>query len=1103
MSTIWKVLTRKKEIDTESVEETRLSRVLGTFDLTALGVGSTLGVGIYVLAGKVALTAGPSVILSFLIAAIASVFAGLCYAEFGARTPKTGSAYVYTYVCVGEFVAFVIGWNLILEYVIGSASVARGLCLYLDTLLNNTLENTFKEIAPINVSFMSEYFDFMAFGISIVLAIALAFGLKESSLVNNIFTSLNIGIVLFVIIAGSLKADFKNWNIQPSNTTNATNIGEGGFFPFGLEGTIAGAATCFYGFIGFDCIATTGEEVRNPRKAIPIAIIVSLGIVFLAYFGISTILTLMVPYYLQDARASIPYAFDQIGWGWAKWVVAVGGTCGLLASLFGAMFPLPRIIFAMASDGLVFKFLGKINPRFQTPVIGTILAGVLTGLMGALFDLAQLVNMMSIGTLMAYTVVAASVLLLRYTDEERRQYAPVRVNSDSDDNELSIFRYSDSDQLTPERTNTRYIAQFLNCGRHSQPTKKSQNIVAFNVFLYCVTCIFIGLSAIYLKNSISEGETWAIVLASTAIGIACILIMSVATQPVSRQELSFKVPMVPLIPALSILTNIYLMLNLDSETWIRFAVWMAVGLPTYYFSIKSQNPEVTETKVKPNEPLANGTSNGGEHYYDNVAFVEELTANAETVPKKKKKAPVAPPVLEDKIEDKIIGELDEMLDKVAKDLEFDRKSSVGSVSVSMSREENVVADVHCDNVLNPAVPSPPDPKLERPTTLALTTNVNDDVESAEVQKNAVELRRSSSVDSPAPPDTPVSFKSAPVSSDDDPTASPEQISPTPTPPPSANVSPLPTPKLVTFTIPPPPPIPMPEIVQESKNITKQEAQEEEKENKHNSTLPRITSNDPEMPEIIPESKDITEQEALKDKEQKENKHKSTLPRINSNDIKRITLKSIAKKRVQIEDQNKADEPDDDNLKLGSERAKSFKEKLSNKLAEVPMTPFYIMPRKKQAAPKPPQEHKKNENVLEESINKDQAREKLGLFVTSRLSWLDPSKEGSPVTSAPPSPNVEIDLPSTPSPETHDVDEPIVEAVDKDYMAHQNRMKNVFRSLKVGELTKEPNTSERNFKSLDHREHKVDDKDKHKQAMSEIFKTIQLRRKASAAQQSKV
>ncbi|XP_072387509.1 cationic amino acid transporter 2-like isoform X2 [Diabrotica undecimpunctata] len=1037
MSTVWKVLTRKKEIDTESVEETRLSRVLGTFDLTALGVGSTLGVGIYVLAGKVAVTAGPSVILSFLIAAIASVFAGLCYAEFGARTPKTGSAYVYAYVSVGEFVAFVIGWNLILEYVIGSASVARGLCSYLDTLLNNTLENTFKEIAPIHVSFMSEYFDFLAFGISILLAIALAFGLKESSLANNIFTSLNIGIVLFVIIAGSTKADFKNWNIQPNNSTNSTIIGEGGFFPFGLEGTIAGAATCFYGFIGFDCIATTGEEVRNPRKAIPIAIIVSLGIVFLAYFGISTVLTLMVPYYLQDTRASIPYAFEQIGWGWAKWVVAVGGTCGLLASLFGAMFPLPRIIYAMASDGLVFRFLGKVNPRFQTPVIGTILAGLLTGLMGALFDLEQLVNMMSIGTLMAYTVVAASVLLLRY---------------------------SDSDQLTPERTNTHYIAQFLNCGRHSEPTKKSQNIVTFNILLYCVTCILIGLSAIYLKDPISEGQTWAIALASTAIGVACILIMSIATQPVSRQELSFKVPMVPLVPALSILVNIYLMLNLDTETWIRFAVWMAVGLPTYYFSVKSY--EVKETKIKSNELRANGTSNGGEHYYDNVAFVEELTANTETIPKKKK-APAVPPVVEDKIEDKIIGELDEMLDEVAKDLEFDRKSSVGSVSVSMSREENVVADVHCDNVLNPAISIPPDPTLERPTTLALKTIAKDDVESAELQKNAVELRRSSSVDSPAPPDTPVSFKSAVGDSDDDPTASPEQISPTPTPPPSANVSPLPTPKLVeTFTVPPPPPIPMPEIIQESKNTTEQE--------------------------VLP-----------KDKEEKENKHKSTLPRITSNDIKRITLKTTAKKRVEIEDQFKADEPDDDNLKVGSDKAKTFKEKLSNKLAAVPLTPFYMLPRKKHAAPPPPQDHKKNENVLEESINKEQAKEKLGLFVTSRLSWLEPSNEGSPA-SAPASPNVDIDLPSTPSIEIHgdsnDVDEPIVEAVDEDYIAHQNRMKNVFRSLKVGELTKEPNSSVRNVKSL---EHKIDDKAKHRQAMSDIFKTIQLRRKASAAQQSKV
>nr|CAH7724907.1 unnamed protein product [Callosobruchus chinensis] len=310
MATIWRVLTRKKVLDEGSVEETRLSRVLSTYDLTALGVGSTLGVGVYVLAGHVAKdTAGPSVVLSFLIAAVASLFAGLCYAEFGARVPKAGSAYVYSYVCVGEFVAFVIGWNLILEYVIGSASVARGLSLYLDTLINNTMQNAFIEVAPIDIPYLSKYFDFFACSISIILAVALAMGIKESSFVNNIITILNILVILFVIIAGSTEvsftqkllfpADIANWEVDPNKVINGTHVGKGGFFPFGVEGMIKGAATCFYGFVGFDCIATTGEEVRNPKRAIPISIMLSLFIIFLSYFGISTVVTLMLPYYEQ------------------------------------------------------------------------------------------------------------------------------------------------------------------------------------------------------------------------------------------------------------------------------------------------------------------------------------------------------------------------------------------------------------------------------------------------------------------------------------------------------------------------------------------------------------------------------------------------------------------------------------------------------------------------------------------------------------------------------------------------------------------------------------------------------------------------------------
>ncbi|RZC32159.1 high affinity cationic amino acid transporter 1-like, partial [Asbolus verrucosus] len=720
MNTVWKVLTRKKILDPVTAEQSELGRVLNTFDLTALGVGSTLGVGVYVLAGQVAKeTAGPSVVLSFLIATVASVFAGLCYAEFGARAPRAGSAYIYSYVCVGEFIAFVIGWNLILEYVIGSASVARGLSLYLDTLINDTLKNTFIDIAPINVKFMSEYFDFFAFGVSVFLAIALAFGMKESSIVNNVVTFLNLSVVLFVIIAGATKADTKNWHLTPP--ANMTDAGEGGFFPFGIEGMIKGAATCFYGFVGFDCIATTGEEVKNPKKAIPMAIIFSLFIIFLAYFGTSTVITLMLPYYSQDPNAPIPYAFESKGWDVAKWIVAIGAIFGLCASLFGAMFPLPRIIYAMASDSLVFRFLGKVSSRFKTPVTGTLLAGLLTGLMAALFDLKQLVNMMSIGTLLAYTIVAASVLLLRYEVEKGGIYEPLRALLDSEDSDTytdnrgmdDVGSSEEIELMTNGDASSSVWKQIFNCGRQECPTEVSEKIVKVEVCLYCVLCVLIGLCAMYLKKPISRGEIWAIVLTAIVICLTVLVVMSIATQPKSRKELTFKVimffdlkfetycglfqvPLVPLVPALSILVNIYLMLMLDVNTWIRFAVWMALGLPTYYFSVKSHSDARNES-ISSKMHIPNGKMNGfTNHSYvndDQIDVVEETT----------KKKPAPPPPTLNRIESTIAA-LDEILENEEATIYNDRKFSVDSLSTASNvlREENVEAVVHCSDV--PATP---------------------------------------------------------------------------------------------------------------------------------------------------------------------------------------------------------------------------------------------------------------------------------------------------------------------------------------------------------------------------------------------------------------
>jgi amino acid transporter len=197
--------------------------------------------------------------------------------------------------------AFIVGWNLILEYVIGAASISKGLSLYIDSLANNTMKNCFIEIAPINWSgeFFSNYFDFFSFCGPLLIGCALAFGLSKSARINNIFCILNLSIVVYVVIVVFINADINYWQIIPEsiNSTHAEEIGNGGFFPFGISGTLKGAATCFFGFVGFDCIATTGEEVRNPKKTVPKALLLSLFIIFLAYFGVS-LLTLMYPYYL-------------------------------------------------------------------------------------------------------------------------------------------------------------------------------------------------------------------------------------------------------------------------------------------------------------------------------------------------------------------------------------------------------------------------------------------------------------------------------------------------------------------------------------------------------------------------------------------------------------------------------------------------------------------------------------------------------------------------------------------------------------------------------------------------------------------------------------
>ncbi|NXC80180.1 CTR1 protein, partial [Cercotrichas coryphoeus] len=606
MTSFGKKLIRRRMVDLSS-EDTHFARCLSTLDLVSLGVGSTLGAGVYVMAGEVAKEmAGPSIVLSFLVAAFSSVLAGLCYAEFGARVPKAGSAYLYSYVTVGEIWAFIAGWNLILSYVIGTASVARAWSAAFDNIIGNHISTFFASKIPMQLpGVLAKHPDFFALILILLLTVLLAFGVSESALVNKIFTAVNLLVLSFVIIAGFIKGDIKNWqlseknyvNFSQSNSPDSMNktFGSGGFFPFGLEGMLSGAATCFYAFVGFDCIATTGEEARNPQRSIPIGIIVSLLICFVAYFGVSASLTLMVPYYLLDKSSPLPEAFKAVGWEPARYAVAVGSLCALSTSLLGSMFPMPRVIHAMAEDGLLFKFLSRIHSGRKTPLIATFVSGFFAAVFALLLELKDLVDLMSIGTLLAYSLVAVCVLILRY---QPRQLSSPRAM------EMLELNGNEEDRVIMDPTITAASAQHkesLSLAMLFNPPGDTPTVLSGRIVYVCVAviaalitviCVVLTVSMAELKDA-SGGCIVALVLLFVALLIVTIIIWR---QPQSNARLNFKVPFLPLLPIFSTFVNILLMVKLDSGTWARFAICMVVGFIIYFTygiwnSVEAKNAE--------------------------------------------------------------------------------------------------------------------------------------------------------------------------------------------------------------------------------------------------------------------------------------------------------------------------------------------------------------------------------------------------------------------------------------------------------------------------------------------------------------------------------
>ncbi len=432
----YRILFRKKPLSAyeADMKASQLKKVLGKWELTAIGIGAVIGGGIFVLTGIAAnLYAGPALAVSFIIAGVGCLFAALCYAEFSSILPVEGSAYAYSYGTVGEFFAWFIGWNLILEYMMGATTVAVSWSKYFERLLHMMgIDNiplwlmndpvTAKEIAK------SAGVEIPAFAINLPAGLIvwlvtwiLVKGIEESAKTNNIIVALKVVAVLFVIVVGAFHINTENWTpFIPEQITT------GGKTHYGIPGIITAAGIVFFAFIGFDAVSTQAQEAIRPTKDVPFAIITSLLICTALYILVSLVLTGMVSYKLIDRGAPVAAAFSSVGLKWAAWLITIAAVIGLVSVMLVMMLAQTRIFLGMARDGLLPKnIFASIHPVYKTPWKSTVTVGAIVSVVAALTPIDKVSQMTSIGTLLAFSMICAAVWILR--KKEPTLHRPYKV----------------------------------------------------------------------------------------------------------------------------------------------------------------------------------------------------------------------------------------------------------------------------------------------------------------------------------------------------------------------------------------------------------------------------------------------------------------------------------------------------------------------------------------------------------------------------------------------------------------------------------------------------------------------------------------------------
>ena len=413
----------------EMKDDNRLRRILGPVQLTALGVGAVIGAGIFVASGAAAHNvAGPSLMLSYVVAGVTCIFAALCYAEFAAMVPVAGSAFTYAYATLGELFAWIIGWDLVLEYAVGSATVATGWSGYFQNVLAKLGVHIPKLLSESPWKWDAAAGHFVSTGsminlpaiiiVALVTAI-LVKGIHESANFNATMVGIKLAAVLFVIGVGAFFITKTNWSpFAPFGWSGISFFGhhvagqvDAGGNPVGM---LAGAAIIFFAYIGFDSVSTHTEEAKNPQRDVPIGIIASLLLCTVLYIGVVAVLTGMVKFDQLDINAPVSIAFKQKGIGWAEGLIAAAGVAGITSVLLVMMLSGPRVFLAMARDGLVPRgFFGDVHPKFRTPWKSTILIGLFVMVLSGLAPIDFLLHLTNIGTLLAFVIVCAAVLIMR------------------------------------------------------------------------------------------------------------------------------------------------------------------------------------------------------------------------------------------------------------------------------------------------------------------------------------------------------------------------------------------------------------------------------------------------------------------------------------------------------------------------------------------------------------------------------------------------------------------------------------------------------------------------------------------------------------------